>query len=321
MIRKTLMIGLFTCLGLVLTGVTWLAHYENRYYEVLRLKKESERIPEAERKAKARELAAKVLHKYETTKYLTFRADCIHCWCTEDTWESRLPMNRWPRKRRFAEVNAAMTPDSLKTEISVKGKPVYTLFLKNGRFSEFKWPWNGIEGKHTEYPFNPHWFRLCRGVEPGLRCETGMYRNTWVGPAPNYPSWFKQAIEDGLWIGSAKVDGEQCDVVLEESYGTVLREDDNDPIWDRWDVFYINSKGFVVTWDLILHSPDALAKGRSSNRILMTKYYSGFNTDPIPPSTFSPSEVLLDESKTWRELTEAEALAELKDVSGVDLCD
>lgn len=38
MIRKLLLSVLFTCLGLALAGVTFLAMYENRYQEILRLK-------------------------------------------------------------------------------------------------------------------------------------------------------------------------------------------------------------------------------------------------------------------------------------------
>ncbi|MBN2559761.1 MAG: hypothetical protein JXQ75_02360 [Phycisphaerae bacterium] len=307
MIRKTLIIGLFTCVGLVLTGVTWLAHYENRYYEILRLKRESERIPEAERKAKAKELAAKVFRKYQTTENLSFDARCVDYWCNDGTWESKLPMEWWPR-RRVAEVSTAMTPERLSAQVLAGGRPVYAFFLNKGMFSQFKWPWNGVPGMRTQYAVDPLNFRLRlrRGVDPELVCRIGGFRRPWIGLSAYTPDWFERGIKSGLWIGSVKAQGEQCDLVLVQWDEGMERE--------RWDAFYINSDGFVVIWDILLYYPHERFKTIDYvyERRIASHYYTNLKADPISPDVFSPSSALVDESRTWRTLTDAESLAELE---------
>ncbi len=166
MIRKILMIAIFTCLGLALAGVTFFATYENRYHEILRLKKESERIPEAERKAKAKEIAAKMFEKYQSTKYMSFKADYTDYWYKPGKLSSNLPMDWWPLRKALAHLIVAMTPESMKAETFVDGKLIHTLFLKDGQHSEFKWPWNGVPGMHTKYSFDPRWLRLGKGINP-----------------------------------------------------------------------------------------------------------------------------------------------------------
>ena len=297
---------LFTCLALLLTGATLLATYENRYHELLRLKKESERIPEAERKARAKGLAAKVYRRYETLKYLSFKVECIDYWQREATWQSRMPLKWWTQDC-LAVVTMAMTPKSLKTEISVKGKPLYTFFMNDGKCAEFKWPWNGVPGQRTEFPAGNHHTRLIRGVDGHLLCRTGIFRRPWIGVDAHRATRFKHRMEAGSWIGSAKVRGVLCDVVMPPmSYDVMLRPNEDDPQWDRWDVYYINADGFIVLWDVIL-----LAEKEDWNRLFWTGYYTDFRTDPIPPQALSPSDVLLQEAKAWRRFTADESLAEL----------
>ncbi len=314
-IRKLVMILLFTGVGLVATAAVGLELYENRFYQVLRLKNESERISEAARRAKAAELADKVLCNYQSMENLSFTSESIYHWCEEGSWRSRLPMNRWTR-REVSTVHVDATPASLRTQILVKGKPLYTLLLHKGRYSEFKWPWNGVTGERTNYPLDTRSFRLRRGVDPELLCDTGPYWCLWVGPDADQPADFKRMMADGYWIGTLKVQGRKCDVVFAETHDVVIRDDEQDPLWDRWDFFYVGPQGFVVLWDIILRSPDALSKGLEYNRVVMAHYYRDFQTERIPPERFSPSKALLERCKGWRVLTESESAAELQSVLG-----
>ena len=312
--------ALCLCLGLGLAAAMFLASHENRYYQVLRWKEESERIPESERKAKAKEIAAKVFNRYETLKSLSFEVVCADYWRRHGTLQSRLPL-RWWRYKKIATVRMAMTVDNMRTEILVDGKPLYRFFLKDGTFTEFKWPWNGVGGMYTAYPFDPRWFRLCRGVDGHLQCMTGSYRRPWIGGESNKPTWinelkekgirtssksfwFNWILEEGEWIGSTTVRGESCDVVLNTFDDECL----------EWDVFYINPEGFMVRRDMINTHPDD-----RRNKWTMVLDYSHFKTDPIPSIMFSPSEALLETAKSWRKMSEDEALAELKEVKDVDL--
>jgi len=308
MLRKLLIILVCVTLGLLTAAALVAATYENRFTQMERLLRESAHIPEATRRAKAQEIAARLLRCYERTKYLSFEESSVSYWFNRGTWKARLP---WLPRRRTAHVSMAMTADSLRTEISVKGRPLYTLLLKEGLFSEFKRPWNGVPGQWTEYPFDPKNFRLFRGVDYSILCETGMYRQPWIGSNPHHPSWFATEIrERGSWLGSVTVQGETCDLVYVD-WG-------EDPKVERTrhDAFYVNSEGFVVIWDIILYFPrelfEKIVPYRFTDMQVASKYYSKIVTEPIPSKAFLPGKALLEEAKAWQAFTNGESLAELK---------
>lgn len=302
MIRKILMVALFTCLGLALTGVAIFATYENRYQEILRLKRESRRIPEAERKAKAKAIAAKMHEKYEKTKYLSFKTACDAYWCKDGSLESRLPLDRWAYRQSIARFNLAMTPTEQRTEVFVNDEQVYTNFRRDGRYYEYKWPHNGVPGMYTDYPVKrdePRNTRLIRGVDGGVLCCGGLFLSSWLGPKAHRAGRFKEHMELGSWIGTSTVDGEMCDVIFWDR-----------PAMERWDVFYVNTEGLVVMWNSV--DFDIADDKYGLSTMIKTNRYTAISTEAIPPATFSPSKALLEQAKTWRRLSDAESLAEME---------
>jgi len=285
------------------------ATYENQYYEILRLHRESQRLPESERSERAVALADKVLRAYESVEYLSFTHETVDFWCTEGAWRSYLPMECWP-KEAVATAHVAMTPDKVHTEISVGGRPLYSVFVKDMRMTEYRWPWDGMPGEYTSFPYNPVLVRLCKGVDPHITCLTATLRRPWVGDvsktawfkkfqelrgrATNQPRNWQGMIGQGQWVGSAKEQGQVCEVVL-------LDQEDI----DRRDVFFINQQGFVALRYIIIRETD-----NPQNKWIVVTWHRDYQAGPIPESEFSPSEALREIARNWRKLTEAEAQAE-----------
>jgi len=290
------------------------ATYENQYYQILRLHRESQPLPESERSERAVALADKMLRTYESLEYLSFTFEAVDLWCMEGSLRSRLPMEWWPREP-VAAASVAMTPEKVHTEISVRGRPLYSVFVKDMRMTEYRWPWNGMPGEYTSFPYNPILVRLSKGVDFHITCLMTTLRRPFVGDASK-AAWFKRfqemgaratnqprewhrMIGEGQWIGSLRDRGQSCDLVLLE-----LGEDD-----DRRDVFFVNEHGFVILWYIITREAE-----NHQNKWVVMMRCDDLRTQPIPESEFLPSSALREFSRDWRKLSEAESQAELDEV-------
>ncbi len=306
MFPKILTVACLILLVLVAAVAIFAVSYENEYQQIMRLSRQRDAIPLETRQAKAKEIAQKVYDTYLHAEYLSFHAECMDYWYHERSWRDRLPMKWWPVRSRVASVETAMGHGQLKTEISVRGRPLYTLFLSEGRYWEFKWPYNGVPGQRTEYPVDFGWFRLPRGVDGHLHCTIGSFRRPWVGD-PHRPESFSFAIGNGQWLGAVNQFGRRCDMIFTEW--------EDDP-WNRRDAIYVDSSGFLRCWYIILQDPQ---QADEFDAYISSQRYSDLRTDRLPAETFKPSAALMAQTAGWQDLSEAQAIEEVKEVEGVDL--
>lgn len=310
------LLGLFaTAVGFdpVFSIALAVASYQNQYYAILRLDEQSaQQVSQAEREDRAKQLADKVLHTYESLSYLSFTQETIDVWCMEGSPRSYLPMAFWP-KEPVATAQVWMGLDSLHAEIFSQEQHIYSLFLKDMQFLEYRWPVGDQPGAHTRYFYDPRYFRLCRGVDGHLQCATGGLRKPWLGKLVERP-WYVHAqkrgihmssrpenwrrmIADGRWIGRLHNVGEPCDVVI-------LDQDDI----DRRDVFLVNDRRVVTLWYTILRNSDD-----HKDKYIVLTHYRDISTAPIRAEEFEPSRETRETAKNWREVGGAEGIAEVEE--------
>lgn len=240
--------------------------------------------------------------KYETTKYLSFRATCDAYWCKDGSIETRLPFSRWRFGDEIARFDLAMTPTEQRTEVFVKGEQVFTYLRRDGRYYEYKWPHNGVLGMYTDYPVQrdePRGTRLTRGVGGGVLCFGGVFLQSWLGAEAHQIMWHKEAVDSGEWIGSIELAGELCDVVFWDRQAI-----------ERWDAYYVNAEGLMLM--LVSANFDVEDDKCGLTTVIKVRRYTDISTSPISPETLTPSQALIERTKTWRKLSEAESLAEME---------
>jgi len=237
-----------------------------------------------ERQAKASLISLKVLEKYKNTQYLSFQVECIYYFYKDTNINSLYPLSK--NQRQVAKVNTKMSHQNLKTDIFTKEQPLYVFIHNKDFYQEYKYPHNGIPGQYTQYPFDPRWIRLNRGVDPELICETGMYRTTWIGPNAHQPIAFKNMMDEGIWLGEVVIKEQECDLIFLES---------KDPI--RWDAFYVNSQGFVIQWYIMMK-----VDKQDYDWVILSKYYYNFNYNSLSAEDFQPSNNLTMQTASWQVL-------------------
>lgn len=305
MFPKILTVACLILLVLVAAVAIFAVSYENEYQQIMRLSRERDAIPLKVRQAKAKEIAQKVYDTYLHAEYLSFHAECMDYWYHKDSWRDRLPMKWWPSRKHMASVETAMGHGQLKTEIFVRGQPLYTLLLSEGRYWEFKWPYNGVPGQRTAYPVDFRLFRLPRGVDGHLRCSIGTYRSPWIGH-PHQPEIFKRFLGSGQWLGIVNRFGCRCDVIFTET---------GDEEWNRRDAFYVDSTSFVRARYIML---DDTEQAYDFDTYVSSHRYSDLQTNRLPPEIFKPSAALMAQTAGWQELSEAQIIKEIVDVNGPD---
>lgn len=243
------------------------------------------------RKAQAIAIGKKTGKYYQTLESICLTESTEMYWCKHDSWKSRLPLIAWPLKQESVSIRFECTANALRAIVTLDNVPLLMFLLKDGTFTELKQPHGNSSGMKTSYPYDPNWTRLTAGIDPYLLCLTGFYRSTWVGPESSKAQTFERMISHGLRVGSVRVNGIDCDLVVADYSGDL-------------EVFYIDDRGFVRRW---LKVKKYNGEDPRCDRFVQVCDFDLVSDSSLPPGTFEIPSSWEDASRSWPTLTAQES--------------